>query len=247
MNTSIEFSGLTQWLADKIGLPQPVLFALTIGALLGWVCWRTRSSHVVITRIWRLIFGKTAMADREIGKFIENRNRLVTFRFFSGMPVRTLAQAKRILRWSTVHDEEIADIKACGDLFDLEACRLREERIPGRPLQVFQVLLLGGLAGATILAGYGLRMDQALLQFKESQKWFWLSETTAVPLGGEGFVSKKACLDDALPRPNPTSFSNDEVGIVCKAFRDSDTPAFVDKIVEQQRALLVPIGATLLY
>jgi hypothetical protein len=89
MNTSIEFSGLTQWLADKIDLPQPVLFVLTIGALLGWVCWRTRSTHVVITRIWRLIFGKTAMADREIGKFIENRNRLVTFRFFSGMPVRT--------------------------------------------------------------------------------------------------------------------------------------------------------------
>jgi hypothetical protein len=51
MNTSIEFSGLTQWLADKIGLPQPVLFALTIGALLGWVCWRTRSTHIVITRI----------------------------------------------------------------------------------------------------------------------------------------------------------------------------------------------------
>lgn len=247
MNTSIEFSGLTQWLADKIGLPQPVLFALAIGAILGWVCWRTRSTHVVITRIWRLIFGKAAIADREIGKFIENRNRLVTFRFFSGMPVRTLSQAKRLLRWSAVHDEEIADIRACGDLFDLEACRLREERIPGRPLQVFQVLLLAGLAGAVILAGYGLRLDQALLQFKESQKWFWLSDTTAVPLGGEGLVSKKACLNDELPRPNPTSFSDDEVGMVCKAFGDSDTPPFVEKIVAQQRALLVPISVTLLY
>jgi len=247
MNTSIEFSGLTQWLADKIGLPQPVLFALTIGALLGWICWRTRSTHVVITRIWRLIFGKTAMADREIGKFIENRNRLVTFRFFSGMPVRTLAQAKRLLHWSAAHDEEIADIRACGDLFDLEACRLREERIPGRPLQVFQVLLLAGLAGVVILAGYGLRMDQALLQFKESQKWFWLSDTNAVPLGGEGLVSKKACLDDALPPPNRTSFSDDEVSIICKAFRDSDTPAFVEKTVAQMRALLAPIGVVLLY
>lgn len=247
MNTSIEFNGLTQWLADKVGLPQPVLFALTIGALLGWVCWRTRSTHVLITRIWRLIFGKTAMADREIGRFIENRNRLVTFRFFSGMPVRTLAQAKRILHWSTVHDEEIADIRACGDLFDLEACRLREERIPGRPLQIVQVLLLAGLAGAVILAGYGLRLDQALLQFKESQKWFWLSDTAAVPLGGKGLVSKRACLNDELPRTNPTSFSDDEVGIVCKAFRDSDTPPFVEKIVAQQRALLVPISVTLLY
>ncbi len=247
MNTSIEFNGLTQWLADKVGLPQPVLFALTISALLGWVCWRTRSTHVLITRIWRLIFGKTAMADREIGRFIENRNRLVTFRFFSGMPVRTLAQAKRILHWSTVHDEAIADIRACGDLFDLEACRLREERIPGRPLQIVQVLLLAGLAGAVILAGYGLRLDQALLQFKESQKWFWLSDTAAVPLGGKGLVSKRACLNDELPRTNPTSFSDDEVGIVCKAFRDSDTPPFVEKIVAQQRALLVPISVTLLY
>ncbi|MFH1658169.1 MAG: DUF6216 family protein [Pseudomonadota bacterium] len=60
-------------------------------------------------------------------------------------------------------------------------------------------------------------------------------------------MSKKACLNDELPHPNPTSFSDDEVGIICKALRDSDTPAFVEKIVAQQRALLVPIGVTLLY
>lgn len=246
MKTSIEFSGLTQLIADRIGLPLPVLVAITIGAMLGWACWRTRSTHVVITRIWRLIYGKTVLDDQEISKFIENRNRLVTFRFFSGIPVRTLAQGKRLIQWSAVNDEEIGDIRACGDLFDLEACRLRVERIPSLHLQLFQLIVLAGLAGAVTLAGCGLLMDQALLRFKESRTWFWLTDATAVPLNGEGLVSKKTCLGDAQP-PNPTSFSDNEVSVICKAFGEPDARAFIERTVAQQRALLAPIAATLFY
>lgn len=246
MTTSIEFSGLAQLLADKIGMPQPVLIALTIGLILGWICWRTRSTHVVITRIWRLVYGKTALADREIGIFIENRSRLVTFRFFSGIPVRTLPQAKRLIHWSAVHDEEIADIRACGDLFDLEACRLREERIPPRPLQLFQLILLITLAGTVVLSGYGLHTDQALLQFKESKKWFWLSDTAAAPLTGKSAVSVKDCPADTPPHSNSTSFSDDEVSVVCKALRDADTHTFIEQNVAQQRLLFGTLGAVVI-
>lgn len=35
--------------------------------------------------------------------------------------------------------------------------------------------------------------------------------------------------------------------MICKAFRDPDTTGFIEKTVAQQRALVAPIGATLLY
>lgn len=247
MANSVEFSAVAQLIADKLGLPLPVVIALTIAGMLGWVCWRTRSTHVLISRIWRLIYGKTAMADREIGKFIENRNRLVTFRFFSGLPVRTLPQAKRLIQWSTVNNEEIADIRACGDLFDLEACRLNVERIPGRFARFAMWLAALVLTVMVVLSAAGGLTDRALLQFKESKKWFLISEQSATPWAGSGVLTKKDCIEATGTQPVTTSFASDEATVICKALRDADMPAFIKQTVAQQRLLFSITGMFLFY
>lgn len=247
MNTTIEFSGFAQFIADMLGIPQSILIVAGIAATLGWICWRTRSTHVLMTRIWRLVFGKSATADQEVAKFIETRNRLVTFRFFAGVPVRTLAQAKRLIRWSTIHDEEIADIRACGDLFDREACRLVDDRIPGHMMQFLQWLITWALASAVIFASAGFLTERAALQFKESKKWFFLSELAATPLSGDGVVSVKSCDTPHAKSTVTSSFSAEEIAIICKVLADPEHPTIVKQYVTQQRFLCAPFAVIFAY
>lgn len=247
MNTAIEFSGFAQLVADKFGVPQPFLIVGALTVTLGWICWRTRSSHVLMTRIWRLVFGKSVMADRDIAKFIESRNRLVTFRFFSGIPVRTLTHAKRLIHWSTVNDEEIADIRACGELFNREACRLEEHRIPGRAMQFLQWLVTWTLTSALLFALAGYFTESAVLQFKESKKWFFLSEQTAIPLSGEGGLSTKSCTERQARASAASSFSVEEATIICKVLADPENPANVRQYVTQQRFLCAPFAFIFAY
>lgn len=236
---AFEFSGIAQYIAEKLRLPLAVLIPLVIALLLAWVCWRTRSTHVVMSRIWRFVFGKTTQQDRELGKFIETRNRLVMFRFFSGMPkVRTLAQAKRIIHWSNLHDEELAEIKACGDLFDFENCRLKVDRIPGKKFQGLKVLCALILLIAVAFTVAGLLTESALLQFNVSKKWFLLTKDTAKPLWEEGVLTQKACAETKQKDSSPKAFSDDERVVICKAFDESDTAAFIERTVRQQRYLL---------
>lgn len=244
---SSEFNGFAQFLADLLGLPQPVLIALAFAIGIGWICWRTRSTHVVIRHIWRLVFGRAAFADREIARFIETRNRLVTFRFIAGLPVRTLAQAKRLLRWSTVNDEELATVKACGDLFDLENCCLRDEQIPSRWQQVLLVLLAFIFGFAVALFALGSLTDRAVLQFKESKTWFLLSTKAAVSYPGNGRITQKACADATGKQMTSQAFTADEATIICKALGDVNIKDDIEQIVMQQRLAFGLVGVFLAY
>ncbi len=47
---STEFNVLVQFLADRYDLPQQLLIAAAFAIGIGWVCWRTRSTHIVIAR-----------------------------------------------------------------------------------------------------------------------------------------------------------------------------------------------------
>lgn len=232
---SSEFKGFSQFLADFTGLPQSVLIALAFTFGIGWICWRTRSTHVVIRHIWRLVFGRAALADREIASFIETRNRLVTFRFISGLPVRTLAQAKRLLRWSKANEEELATIKACGNLFDLENCCLREGQILSQWQQVLLVLFACVFGFAVAFFALGSLTDRAVLQFKESKTWFLLSTEAAVSFPETGRITKKACADSIGNPMASQPFSAVEATIICKALSDINIKNDIEQIVMQQR------------
>ena len=202
MTSAVDFArSVGEWLV----VPTPVIGALVVVALLAWLCWRTRSTHPVLMRTWRLLMGRCGVADREVGRLIEARDRLIRFRFFFDLPVRTLAQAKRIGRWASQQDEDLSAVAACGNLFDLEACRLREEALPSRSTQVGRVLLVAAFAVVVAVLLLATATNRALLQFRQSGVWFSMSADSAVALRGDARLDAAQCASSDRGR-NETKF-----------------------------------------
>jgi hypothetical protein len=193
-------------------------------------------------RAWRLLMGRCGIADREVGKMIEARDRLIRFRFFFGLPVRTLAQAKRLGRWACQQDEDLGAVAACGDLFDLEACRLREEALPARATQVGRVVLVASLTVLIVALLAATATDRALLQFRQSGIWFSLSADSAVALRGDARLEVAQCTN-AVGASSQARFSESERVSLCKAFASDGTRAFVQATVMQQRFAFAPLAA----
>lgn len=239
---NIEYNAVVQLLIEKLGVPQPVLISLLFTMLISWICWRTRSTHLVMTQVWRLFFGKVAVADHEISQFIESRTKLSTFRFFSGLPVRTLIQAKHLIRWSVQHNEEISDIKACGELFDLETGNLREDSIPSRALSSIQLVASTLLACAVAFCLVGLFSDLALLQFKTTKTWFLLSDQYAKSWSGDEVITPKLCAKNIGETLKSKAFTRDEVAVICNGFGNTELHATVKETLVQQRSLFGTLG-----
>ncbi len=52
-----EFNGFVQYIAQILGLPQPVLVVVAFAAGIGWICWRTtilahRAHPDLADRLW---------------------------------------------------------------------------------------------------------------------------------------------------------------------------------------------------
>lgn len=190
-----------------------------------------------MTTIWRMLFGKKNIEVPEISKFVEARDHLVTFRFLSGIPARTIAQAKNLLQWSSIHDEDLSDIKGCGIYFDIENCRLREEKIPGTASHIGSLLIAVLAAILFLISSFGTVLDRAILQFKDSKTWLTLSATTAVPLSGKGHVTLETCTRPV--ESSFTSFSKEETAYICKKLNDPELRGYVKQMVFEQRVFAV--------
>ncbi|MET0349604.1 MAG: DUF6216 family protein [Rhizobacter sp.] len=228
-------AGIGEWLS----VPAPLAGAAIMGALVGWLCWRTRSTHPVLVRVWRLLMGGAAMSDREIGALVESRDRLLKFRFLFVTRVRTLAQARRLGRWSVAHDEDLADVNACGPLFDHEQCRIAEDKLPSPRRQLLRVVLVACAICAGMLFAAGFATDRALLQFRASKVVFTLAPDSAKALSSGARVTPANCTG----APQATGpFSADEMQSLCEAFAKPDTAAVVRDAVKQQRSILGPLA-----
>lgn len=245
-----EISVLSRSIAQWLAIPVPIAASLLFGALVAWLCWRSGSTHPVLTRLWRMFMGRTAATDREISRLIETRDRLTRFRFIFGLRARTLAQAKRVAKWSEVHDEELADIKACGRLFNLETCSVVKDEIPNDWVLFANVVFLALLA-ASALAMFGLMWpDKALLKFHESKTWIWMAPTSASHFNGMPLLAAESCngpiVPAALGKVGP-----DEAKALCDAFAKPSNKTFVQDTIEEQRrafgglALILSVFATM--
>ncbi|KJV31297.1 DUF6216 family protein [Luteibacter yeojuensis] len=59
--------------------------AAWIASLVIWLCLRARSSHVLVSRIWRAMQGKHRSGDPLVARGLERRNALVQFRVRRGV------------------------------------------------------------------------------------------------------------------------------------------------------------------
>jgi hypothetical protein len=111
-----------------------------IVTLLIWLCARSHSPHIVLSRIWRLVQGKAQRTDPIVGRWLEQRDALVQFRVMSGTRARTLNNVHRLIAWAEANNEDIADIARCKTNFDLESVMLK--RTPSRFEFTFVGILL---------------------------------------------------------------------------------------------------------
>lgn len=229
-------AGIGEWLS----VPVPLVGAAIMGVLVGWLCWRTRSTHPVLVRVWRLLMGGAAMADREIGALVEARDRLLKFRFLFVTRVRTLAQARRLGRWSVAHDEDLADVNACGPLFDHEQCRIAEDKLPPPGLQLVRTVLVACAIFALMLLAAGFATDRALLQFRTSKVWFLLGPDSARAMSDGTRVTAANCAAGTPAALGP--FRADELQSLCEAFAKPGTAELVRDTVTQQRFVFGPLA-----
>ena len=239
----VEISVLARSVGEWLAVPVPVIAIALFSAIFGWLCWRSGSAHPVLTRLWRVVMGRTALSDRDIGRLVESRDRLIRFRFIFGVRARTLAQAKRVGKWSEQNDEELSDIKACGELFDLEACELKEQDIPSSYALIAKAVCIAAMVLVVLATLLGTWPNKALLQFTDSRVWFWLSPTGATTFNGKPLLSSQACGNrpDQVPIHRLTTL---EVQALCEAFRKPGNEAFVRETVSQQRLAFGWIGGT---
>lgn len=228
-------SNIVTVLGNSVGLSGPISVAIATGLFVGWICWRSKSSHLILIRLWRLAYGRQGIKDRELLKFIRTRDRLIFLRMH-GVPARTLCAGKKLLAWAEKHDEEMADINACGPLFDREACALRVAAIPATWWRFLASIGCMALAMGLMFSGALTATDRAILQFKDSGTWFSLAPDRAAPLRHQGTVTTQACVLPAGQTPPANDvFSTREVADLCILLRSPTRNIYIEDIVRAQR------------
>jgi hypothetical protein len=244
---SIQFTGVGQWLSDKIGMSPAIVTALALGGFVAWICWRGRSTHVFMTLVWRKLYGRTAIADKTTREFIQKLDALMAIRILLGIPVRTLESGQRLFEWIRTHDEDIATVKACGTLFDVENCQLREDKIPALWLLRTLFLLVFVLILGTSVSVLGTMTDEAIMNFNESGNWFRLSTNSVSPLFGKGTLTASNCGNPLAGPIRPTAFTSQETTAICEALGTQGNSEFVKGLVAKQRVAFAFCDLWLIY
>jgi hypothetical protein len=212
-----------------------------------WVIWRTESLHVLVHRLWQLVHGKQEITDPEIRAFIDEQSSLISFRLFAGVKVNSLDQARQLIQWAKHNGVQMRALSLCGELFDMELRQIKQHKLPSRLTQGMR--LTGVAIGMLLLfvSTTALFHDQAFLTLKATQRTFAATTTQAKALRsifpfGPAPLRIDDCSQPASLNAARTSFTENEVGILCGVLQDKDTAASVKDSLKEQRwtcALLI--------
>ena len=165
-------SGVGEW----VGLPTAFIGLLVGTLIFVLIAWRAWSLHPFLLQLWRLLLGRLTVHDPDVNRLIQQRDDLVKFRFVFGIRARTLLQAQRIREWSTKHNEDLADIRACARYFDIEECELaKTPALPSVRTRSITALCAALLLPPLLLAIACFAVDRALVQLKISGVYLTLS------------------------------------------------------------------------
>lgn len=172
-----DLSSLGQGASDVLssfGFVIPAVLLL----LLAWATYRTGSTHLLLSRVWLLIFGKLDVSDQAIESFLAKRDAFMKFRLVTGLKPRTLEQAKALIAWCDEHKEDVGDVKACGHFFDVERLQLRD-RLPGRWVTLsFAVLALVFFTVFYMSLAFAVFLPAAF-HVKATENWYLVDDGVA--------------------------------------------------------------------
>lgn len=202
------------------------------------VLWATRSLHPLRTRIWQLVMGRAVTPSQEITSLIEARNELTRFKYFFGISVRTAQRGIEIARWAKDNDEDPSDIRACGDLFDLEKPDLRD-RVPSSACAAGRaaVALCASVAFTLpwSLSAFG---SQVLVEHKRTGELFWIAPEAAQSLWGRRVITASECESGAT---RGTWGDSQFQGEICQSLKDPETKKRLQPDIVLQRVMLLAI------
>ncbi|MDM0055014.1 DUF6216 family protein [Variovorax fucosicus] len=219
------------------------LAPLGLIAAFAWVILRTKSRHILIRRLWQLVHGNQDIADPEIRAFVEEETSLASFQMFSGLWVRTLEEARQLLRWAKHNNVTIWSLRLCGEYFDVDARQIRVHKLPSKAWQhckaAFAMLCYAILA----LGLWSMTSDYVPLKLNATQRVYLAADDHVRTFGsvspfGPQPLKASACSTANAENANRTAFTEAEIGILCRVFKDADTaPLMKDARASQRWAL----------
>ncbi|WP_062363898.1 DUF6216 family protein [Variovorax paradoxus] len=235
--------------ASNISSVFGVVAPLLIGVAFLWVVWRTESRHVLLNRLWQLVHGKQEISDPQVRAFVDEQTSLISFRMFAGVPVASLKEAHQLIEWTKLNGVQMRTLSMCGELFDAELRQVRVHKLPSRFSQTLRLVWLFFVVAIGFVCVTSLFSSQTLLTLKSTQRSFWASPTemkSAWPLGAAALRAGD-CSQAASANSARTSFSEQEVNILCGILKSDGMAEFVKKALSEQRWSLVMLIAFALW
>lgn len=213
------------------------LLTICLSLSLAYIVWqRTGSSHLFLSRLWRMFLGKNSHNVVEIQDVIDTQTAVMQFRFITGLRTRTRKRAEAVIMWARQHDEDIGDIAACGPYFDLETPGLKPDKELPKKWSLIVLLILTVILALSFLGSTGAVIyDKAVLRMKQSSTWFTLDEQVAKPISDAPGYYLRRCKESPLTLSSNSGFTRNEVELLCRSHNEGELQGFVDSSISSQR------------
>jgi Family of unknown function (DUF6216) len=190
-----------------------------------WACGRTGSTHIIVTRLWRVAFGKREKGSDLIDDYLRERDALMHFRMMTSLKrVGTASSAHRIIHWLRCNDVDVARVGAAGPYFDVETVALKAQ-LPGNGVKFVLLVLSAMLLAATAAAGVVGATAPALLRIVQTGNWYAVgsSATYRYTLGMEktnAFAAERC--GDVIAIARDTGYLQYDVTTLCEILQKDE-------------------------
>lgn len=195
---------------------------------------RTKSFHIPMMLFWQILNRKNTLQDKHLNDFLGDRNSVMKFRTITGIPVRTKNEMQELIEWSNKNNEDIDDIKRCGNLFNI--------RKPGEIKSIkkwhYAALLTGLIiSGMTIGLIFGaITIEKSLFKTKKSQTWFFMTKQKSITDFWSNYeITETSCKN---PSQIQSNFSKEDISIFCQTLSIPDYSKITSSALTEQRLLL---------
>jgi len=211
---------------------------MLVGMVFVWVIWRTESRHVLIRRLWQLVHGNQEIADPEIRAFVEEQTSLISFRMFSGLPVSSLEKARELIRWAKLNEVQMRTLRTCGKFFDPDTRAIEAKKLPSPKTQAMKLAGFFIAVALCVACATAMLSPYALLSIKATNRLFLATATDMKPLWrsfGEASLRAANCPPGNEAAQIDTSFTPQEVGILCDVLKSETSAVFLRNALKEQR------------
>lgn len=229
----------------------PIAVLGSASALLALVCLfaaavitkRTRSTHVIAFRLWRLIHGNGPINDHAVRRFVDDQSSLMAFRFISGIRTASLSRAVELIDEIRSRGIDVHDLRLAGRLVDTSSARICIRSIPKGWERIFAFGLSVTLCAAGTVAICGVFYDGAILSFARTGPTFVMDSVAAKALRRDTALWRSDC---ATPQfAFNTGFAPQQIAEICQKW--GKNPHFVSRTVSKQRTAFGILAALCLY